>query len=209
MRSLTIRMHSLLHHKNHSFQIVAIHGIGGCGKSQLALENVYRHLTEYHVVLWLHADSMAKLEGQLGQPGIELGLAREQKNVRRCYRKMLNWLSITGKTSTSIAMMLVRSRLTLDIQDSRWLIVFDSADVLDILPRFFARSPSGSVIVTSSDPLARGEGFAAKEIRLECFDEDEGTEFIFSFIDSSMFQDLSEKKSLVQLVNMFAGLLLG
>ncbi|KAL9124672.1 MAG: hypothetical protein Q9217_006017 [Psora testacea] len=91
------RMHSLLHDGNQKFQSVAIHGIGGCGKSQLALEYVHRHLTEYHVILWLHADSTSKLEDQLGQVGIELGLAREQKDVARCYQKVLNWLSITGK----------------------------------------------------------------------------------------------------------------
>ena len=55
-------MYSLLHDEDQKFQSVAIHGIGGCGKSQLALEYVHRHLTQYHVVAWLHADTTPKLE---------------------------------------------------------------------------------------------------------------------------------------------------
>ena len=85
----------------------------------------------------------------------------------------------------------------------------DNADFLDALPRFFTRSPSGSVIVTSRDLLARGEDFTAKEARLESFEEDEGVGFILSFLVSSLCQDLSERQSLGKLVDIFAGLPLG
>ena len=95
------------------------------------------------------------------------------------------------------------------MQDSKWLVVFDNADLINTLPRFFAKSPSGSVIVTSRDPLARGESFAAKEIKLESFEEAEGVEFILSFLDPSLSQNSVERQSLVKLVDIFAGLPLG
>ncbi|KAL9124671.1 MAG: hypothetical protein Q9217_006016 [Psora testacea] len=94
-------------------------------------------------------------------------------------------------------------------KDSNWLVVFDNTDYLDDLPRFFARSPSGSVIVTSRDPLARGEGFASKEVRLECFDKTEGIDFMLSFLDPTLCQEMCEKQSLDRLVDIFAGLPLG
>ena len=80
-------MHSLLNDENQKFQSFAIYGIGGYGKSEIALEYVRRHLTEYHVIVWLHADSTAKLEDQLRQVRVELGLAREQKDMARCYHR--------------------------------------------------------------------------------------------------------------------------
>lgn len=94
--SILERMSILLHDESQRFQSVAIHGIGGCGKSQLALEYLHQHLTEYELVLWLHAESSLKLEDQLSQVGVELGLAKEQKDMGRCYQKFLRWLSISG-----------------------------------------------------------------------------------------------------------------
>lgn len=43
---------------------VVLHGLGGCGKSSIAREYLFRHLTNFEVIIWLYADSKAKLDLQ-------------------------------------------------------------------------------------------------------------------------------------------------
>lgn len=97
----------------------------------------------------------------------------------------------------------------MSFEDCKWLIVFDNADDIAIVQPFFTSSPSGTIVVTSRDPLAREKGVVGKEIALESFDKDEGTAFVLSFLGSYSSQDLLEMEPIVQLVDSFAGLPLG
>jgi tetratricopeptide (TPR) repeat protein len=79
-----------------------IHGLGGVGKTQLALEYVYRHAAEYELVWWVRAEEpvtlaadYAALAGRLGLP--EAG-AEEQDAVVAAVRDSLarrdDWLLV-------------------------------------------------------------------------------------------------------------------
>jgi tetratricopeptide (TPR) repeat protein len=112
-------------------QPVAVHGLGGVGKTQLAVEYAFAHHKEYDAVLWAVADSaetasanFAALVKPLGLPEAE---AREQPAQVVAVQR---WLQ--GR--------------------DRWLLVFDSVDspeaeraVLDLLPPALA----GHVLITS------------------------------------------------------------
>ena len=63
-------------------QTVALHGLGGVGKTQLAVEYAWKHLGGYEAVLWVRADSSqtldASLAGIAGVLGLPEASAKEQ-----------------------------------------------------------------------------------------------------------------------------------
>src|SRR5262249_32461562 len=108
--------------------IQAIHGLGGIGKTQLALEYAYRFASEYDVVWWLRAEEPTTLAAAITDLAIALRLpGRDEPDRRAAVTAVKQWLGAHG----------------------RWLLVFDSArepqDVTDCLPR----DVGGHVLVTS------------------------------------------------------------
>ncbi|MET0416590.1 MAG: hypothetical protein ABW022_11285, partial [Actinoplanes sp.] len=51
----------------------ALHGFGGVGKTQLAIEFAYRHLTDYPLIWWMNADSASQVRSSLTQLAHRLG----------------------------------------------------------------------------------------------------------------------------------------
>src|SRR5262249_10598504 len=70
-----------------------IHGLGGVGKTQLAVEYGWRHADDYTALLYLYADSPGALLANLAQLTVVLGLpARELKEDDR-RAAVLRWLN--------------------------------------------------------------------------------------------------------------------
>src|SRR5579883_1550545 len=71
----------------------AISGLGGVGKTQLAVEYAYRHRQEYQAVLWVRADSVEALTASYSELARLLALpeqdAREQEVVVGAVRRWL------------------------------------------------------------------------------------------------------------------------
>ena len=124
-------LHESLKGDNPMGRVQAVYGMGGVGKSQLALEYAYRHREDYGIVWWVQAEDaasaslhLAKLAGRLGirlTPG-----AVTPEDVRAALHQELN------------------SR-------SDWLLIFDNADDPETIAQFLPER-SGSVIITSRNP---------------------------------------------------------
>jgi hypothetical protein len=54
----------------------ALYGLGGCGKTQIAVEYVYRHFDEYKVILWISSSSIEKIEKDFAEAALLLGLEK-------------------------------------------------------------------------------------------------------------------------------------
>jgi hypothetical protein len=54
----------------------ALYGLGGCGKTQIALEYVYRHYDQYETILWISSSSIEKIEKDFAEAAFRLGLGK-------------------------------------------------------------------------------------------------------------------------------------
>lgn len=122
------RLHDSFRDPQTSTRIQILAGLGGHGKSQTALEYVYRYGKEYQAVFWIRADSEAELRGDF------LAIA-----------KLLR-LVTTEVTNTDAAIALVLEWLG---SHDTWLTVFDNADDPGMLRSFLPAGAFGNMLVTS------------------------------------------------------------
>jgi tetratricopeptide (TPR) repeat protein len=105
-----------------------LHGFGGVGKTQLAIEYVYRHADHYDLVWWIPAEHPSSVRASLAQLGERLGLPASD-DMQQTARMVLDVLS--GPSPL------------------RWLLVYDNADAPEDITPLLPGGSGGHVIVTS------------------------------------------------------------
>lgn len=110
---------------------VTLQGMGGVGKTQLALEYVHRFKSAYDLVWWVDADPPQFIDTSLTDLGNRLGVEAEP-TVPDTTRSLLRAL---GRGDPY----------------ERWLLIFDNAEEPDQVERFVPQG-SGHVLITSRNP---------------------------------------------------------
>lgn len=115
--------------------VQSISGMGGVGKTSLALEYSYRFATDYNLLWWLRAEQPSSLANDYAGLAQKLELPeRNALNQPEIIAAVRNWLS----------------------NNSGWLLVFDNAvDVATIAP-YQPRSATGNILITSRNPVWAG-----------------------------------------------------
>ncbi|NEA98398.1 tetratricopeptide repeat protein [Streptomyces sp. SID13726] len=108
----------------------ALQGMGGVGKSQLAVEYVYRHMHEYQIVWWIPSEQPQQIRQSL----VELAGRLE--------------LDISGGEAGA-AIPAVIEALRIGEPDKSWLLVFDNAETPETVRDFFPTNGPGRILVTS------------------------------------------------------------
>lgn len=87
---------------NQKSRCVLLYGLGGMGKSRLAMEYVERHRDEFGAVIWIPADNEVKIQQALAEVARQLQLvAIDENDTLQAQRKVVRWLSSLGRPLSS------------------------------------------------------------------------------------------------------------
>jgi hypothetical protein len=62
---------------------IALYGLGGSGKTQIALEYTYCHIQEYHSIIWILADNKEKIDQGFREAAEQFGMKRTAQNINQ------------------------------------------------------------------------------------------------------------------------------
>ncbi|CAE7095330.1 unnamed protein product [Rhizoctonia solani] len=113
-------------------RVCVVYGLGGVGKSQLALNVVERTWDEWDHVIYLDASSNEAIEKSLKE-------FAEAKYIGRSYKDVISWLESCGE---------------------RWLVVFDNADAPSTKIRHLAKLAVGPDSICHVSSMSPTDGTA-------------------------------------------------
>jgi tetratricopeptide (TPR) repeat protein len=129
-------------------------GMGGVGKTQLAVEYIYRHKANYRVVWWIHSEEPAAMADDYADLAEDLDLPeKESTDQRETVRAVKRWLE----------------------HNPGWLLIFDNAHDPKVVRDYLPRGGAGHVIITSRNPDWRS---AARVLKVQVFDRTDSIEFL-------------------------------
>jgi len=134
-------------------QPVALHGLGGMGKTQIAVEYAYRYGSDYEAVWWVRSEESATLAGDYAELAGELNLPHLD-GPREVIKAVRLWLR----------------------QNDDWLLIFDNAEDPSSVLEYLPQSGSGHMIITSRDSTDWGS--IATPLPIREFDREESIEFL-------------------------------
>ncbi len=169
-------------------QSQAISGLGGVGKTQIAIEYAYRHHAEYQGVLWVNAESRETIIASFLELASLLKLPEQQEaDQNKIVSAVRRWLTMHG----------------------HWLLIFDNADDLTLAEEFLPTSMTGSLLFTTRHQSA---GTLAESLDIQTMAKEEGTLLVLRRAkllarEQRLEQAKSEERTLAeQIVKEMAGL---
>jgi tetratricopeptide (TPR) repeat protein len=134
----------------------AVQGLGGVGKTAIAVEYAYQHRSEYDLVWWIPADQLPLVRASLAALAARLGL------------------ETTTAAGIDGAIERVLDALRRGDPYSRWLLIFDNADQPDDIRELIPSGP-GDVLITSRDHRWKS---VVTTVSMDVFARQESMEFL-------------------------------
>ena len=134
----------------------SIAGLGGVGKSSVALEYAYRYSHEYDIIWWINAETEQTALNDIKGFALEKKLIEEDvEDNRLILREVQKWLN----------------------ENEKWLFIYDNADSDDFdkwLEKCLPQYDMGHIIITT-----RSSYFPqSKRINIDLFSEEEAVAFL-------------------------------
>jgi tetratricopeptide (TPR) repeat protein len=132
----------------------AISGLGGIGKTQIAIEYAYRYHQEYKAVLWAPAQS--------------------QERLTSSYTAIATLLKLPERVAEEQDLIIQAVKTWLQKYQG-WLLILDNADELEVLPPFLPSSLGGHLLLTTR---AWDMQRLAQRIEVATFSQMQGATFL-------------------------------
>ena len=132
----------------------AIIGLGGIGKTQIAVEYAYRFHQDYQVVLWARAESTEALTSSYVTIATLLNLPEQEAQEQEItVQAVKTWLQT----------------------HSGWLLMLDNADDLSLVPAFLPPALGGHLLLTTR---AFAVGHLASRLEVDTLSAEQGALFL-------------------------------
>lgn len=164
---LTQVQRTLNQHSQSALVPQALHGLGGIGKSQLAVEFAYRYQDDYQLVWWIQAS--------------------DERSIRRSLVSLARRLGQPESADVQDTVDTVLDALRRGDPHSRWLLIYDDAPEPGMVGPYLP-SGVGHVLITSRSRTWASESNA---IEVDVFSPEESIRLI-----RSRWHDLSEEQAL-------------
>lgn len=137
-----------------SLRTFVLCGMGGLGKTEIAVEFAFSQMKAFDAIFIFHADQRNTLADEFHQAAVRLGIQTSLKMDPQDSRELLKlWLADPWKTPARSYGGETEAGSSREL--AKWLIIFDNADDPDVLSDYWPTDGKGSVLVTSRNPMAK------------------------------------------------------
>jgi tetratricopeptide (TPR) repeat protein len=184
--SILERLHTAFLARKTDIFVQTLTGLGGIGKTQIALEYAYRYAYTYQAIFWVAADPQGDLLADFVSIAQFLHLPEQNEpNQALIVNAIKQWFQ----------------------QHEGWLLLFDNMEDVTAVNAFRPTAGKGHILITTR---AQATGTIATPCEIESMDLQEGTQFLLRRV-KLLSQDMppdqveSQEKAAEEITQLFAG----
>lgn len=140
----------------YELKVLAIYGLGGVGKSQVALHYANISMKLFDVIVWIPSETHVKMAQAIASFASKLGLPRNNTDAKegdtQMVTKVKDWLNSSGRT---------------------FLLIFDNVEDISVVLPVWPSSNRGSILITTRSSSVSSKR-ASNILHLNSFDPEAG-----------------------------------